>query len=193
MRALTQEETESIYGGQDTVISSVFVTGERLPPLPMTLAPAPLPNPPMPVLSPPTSTPNAPNPPCAHPANAVNSNSIYSNEKGPGGVLATKGYVPSTGSSGTSNNPSSTSASGTVRRNNSGMTIGYGVDLGQMNMTQLVNYLTGYGTIAYPKGGLVSPVDALSPYLGVRGPAAVAAVSRCSWRNAPNRVRHGGI
>ncbi len=181
MRALTKEETESIYGGQTTTLSSIFVTGHRPQPNPITYLPTPLPLPPTPVPSPPTALPMGSTPPCTAPANAVNANAIYGHELGPGGTLATTGYVPGTGSTGTASNPSATSQSGTVTRNNSGMTIGYGVDLGQMNGTDLYNYLTAFGTHGYYKGTI--PYGVLSPYLGVRGPANVAAVV----------AAHGGI
>lgn len=56
------------------------------------------------------------------------------------------------------------------------MTIGYGVDLGQMNSTLLSYYLTAYGTISWPKGAINAPYSALLPYVGIKGPTDVAAV-----------------
>jgi hypothetical protein len=180
MRALTAEEIERISGGDGTTLSTIVVTGHRPQPYPITFIPNPLPFPPIPAPSPPASVPMDSNPPCSSPANGVNANMIYNHE---GTKLATTGYVPGAGSTSTSTSPSSTSESGTVTRNNSGLTYGYGVDLGQLSTTQLAYYLTNYGNYSYPKGG--DPYNALAPYVGVRGPANVAAVAAANGGSYP--------
>lgn len=180
MRALTAEEIQRISGGDGTTLSTITVTGHRPQPYPITFIPNPLPFPPIPAPSPPTPIPMPSNPPCSSPANGVNANMIYNHE---GSSLATTGYVPGTGSTGTSTSPSPTSGSGTVTRNNSGLTLGYGVDLGQLSATQLAYYLTNYGNYSYGKGA--DPYALLAPYVGVRGPANVAAVAAAHGGSYP--------
>jgi hypothetical protein len=178
MRALTLEELQNIYGADGT--STVIVTAQRPPPNIITDLPVPPPSPPQPAPSPPAATPMAPTPPCTSPANAVNASYIYAHELGPGQTIAETGYYPPGGSG--INITINSDGTGTVTMSPSGMTVGYGVDLGQLNSTQLSSYLTGLGTIYWPKGALGSQYNALLPYVGVRNGVAIAAI----------QLAHGG-
>ncbi len=167
MRPLTVTELKGIYGGQATIITTVVVTGHYPQPTPVTQVPLPDPKPGLPP-SPPVATPMATTPPCTNPANAVNTNAIFSNELGPKGNLATAGYVPGVNIAAVAANPNGT---GSVKWGASGMTIGYGVDLGQMTATQLLDFMAGDDYV-YPKGSsgiLTNAYNALLPYVGVRG------------------------
>lgn len=142
MRALTIDELELVIGaGEKTAtLTPVIVTGHAPAP-----PPAPVPTPP----PAPTPFPGPPPPPCPPPMppqRRDDQNYVYSNE---GTTLSTTGYTLPP-----------------AQFPKSGVTIGYGVDLGQQN----ANQLTSWG---------ISPagLSAVSPYLGLQGQSAVNYVN----------------
>jgi len=95
--------------------------------------------------------------------------------------MATTGYYPPKGNGYTITLNSNGTA--TIKGAASGMTIGYGVDLGQMSETQLISYLTIQQTYYWPPGPCggenltyQQTYNALSPYIGVRNAGTIAAI-----------------